>query len=233
MSLRDRIVEWKDILVQALFRAGERRDMGTDRRDASMHVQPEKLASQDVDWMQTYDKAREALRQGDRGTAQRLLEQVLRVCPDNWMAQRDLEALQMDAPKAYDKLLHAEIFSGSAVSVDGHMPLTYRALLILLQTPKADEAFRSLLTEATLVGQLYALCGLYCTDYEAFKEAVEPYRRRDERVRIMFGCILDEQKASALVESVILGGGYAAELEEHIRRREDRPGRRSFSSSLR
>jgi len=136
---------------------------------------------------------------------------VLEIDPENWMAKRELEALEMDIPKAYSKLLNAEVFSGARVSFDGHMPLTVRAFLILLQAPQADELFKSLLEEATLVGQLYALCGLHSVDNEFLKDVVERYRYQDDEVETMFGCIVGSHKVSDLIPD-ILNGKYTADF---------------------
>jgi hypothetical protein len=124
----------------------------------------------------------------------------------------------MNAQKAYNVLLHADRFSGPMIGITGRMPETVEALLSLVQAPQASEAFKALLEEATLPGQLYALCGIYFTDRKAFKQAVERYRYRDDSVETQFGCKVGFNRVSDLVETSsplgtdILGGGYPAQF---------------------
>jgi len=113
----------------------------------------------------------------------------------------------MNAQEAYDVLLHAKIFQDSHVGPAARIPETVRALLSLLSTPHASEAFNRLLAEATLAGQLYALCGLYYADHEAFKEAVKRYRYWDDLIMTQHGCLVEEERVSDLIEYII-GGRY-------------------------
>lgn len=72
------------------------------------------------------------------------------------------------------------------------------ALREILNHPDADAAFKSLLREATLPGQLYALCGLYHTDPDLFSEEIEKYRHRTERIKVGFNRV---EEVRDLVES--------------------------------
>jgi hypothetical protein len=65
----------------------------------------------------------------------------------------------------------------------------------------ADEAFKSLVENATIAGKLYGLSGLYFTDYESFKKHVEQFKKNDETVQTMSGCIGFSEKISKIVES--------------------------------
>jgi hypothetical protein len=58
----------------------------------------------------------------------------------------------------------------------------------LLKRPQSDIAFKSLLKEATLPGQLYALCGVYYTDHSFFLTVIEEYKNRSDYVRTLFFC---------------------------------------------
>ena len=53
---------------------------------------------------------------------------------------------------------------------------------VFKEDEKVSEAFKSLLNEATLAGQLYALCGIYYTDSDFFKEVIEKYKVLDDLV---------------------------------------------------
>jgi len=106
----------------------------------------------------------------------------------------------MDIKEAYNILLQADRFSGPMVGVSGQMPDTVKAFLNLLQSPRAEETFSNLLEQATLAGQLYALCGLYYADPHKFKEQIEEYRHRDDMVTTQFECKVGGKRVSELVE---------------------------------
>ncbi|MEM7232814.1 MAG: HEAT repeat domain-containing protein [Planctomycetota bacterium] len=59
----------------------------------------------------------------------------------------------------------------------------------LLEHKDAAAAFSELLEEATIEGQLFALCGLYFSDHVAFRDAASVYRRRsDSFIERGWGC---------------------------------------------
>jgi hypothetical protein len=82
--------------------------------------------------------------------------------------------LSTEGKQAYDTLIVADRFESSRVGASGAMPNSVRSLRTLLTEKHAAVAFRSLLTRATLAGQLYALCGLYIVDHERFLVEVKP-----------------------------------------------------------
>jgi hypothetical protein len=94
-----------------------------------------------------------------------------------------------------------DTFAGVSIGFGGERSKESCAFAVVSRERDAAEIFRSLLGKASLAGQLYALCGLYSTDPDGFKEAVEPYRRSTDEVKTMFGCIGGRQKVSALVEN--------------------------------
>ena len=103
--------------------------------------------------------------------------------------------------KAYDVVKRAERFFNSAVGYAGSTPEVVWAFRDLLAEKNADAAFKSLLQEATLPGQLYGLCGLWFTDQAAFKEQVARYRVMPGKVKTMIGCIIYEDAIAELVVS--------------------------------
>jgi hypothetical protein len=103
--------------------------------------------------------------------------------------------------KAYHVVKKAGRFFNSAVGYAGSTPDVVWAFRDLLAEKNADAAFKSLLQEATLPGQLYGLCGLWFTDQVAFKEQVVRYRAMPGKVKTMIGCIIDEDAVAELVES--------------------------------
>ena len=127
-----------------------------------------------------------------------------------------------------------DTFAGVSIGFGGERSKESCAFAVVSRERDAAEIFRSLLGKASMAGQLYALCGLYSTDPDGFKEAVEPYRRSTDEVKTMFGCIGGRQKASGLVENTSPNTGLRTvrllspkeTLEGWIKR--DNGGKRSF-----
>jgi len=109
--------------------------------------------------------------------------------------------LNNEGKKAYDTLVVAKRFEDVAIGVDGHLSVLVKAYRELLKQPLADLAFKSLLKEATLPGQLYALCGVYYTDHSFFLTVIEEYKNRGDYVEVMFGCLGGGMPVSEIVES--------------------------------
>ena len=86
------------------------------------------------------------------------------------------ENLSPNGRLAYEKLRTNHGFEEPLYTEGEELPEGIRSFNILADEELADEAFKSLLGEATMAGQLYALCGLYYTDNEFFRQAVERYR---------------------------------------------------------
>ena len=100
---------------------------------------------------------------------------------------------------AYQSLLTAPRFEDDAIGFAAVPSKLVGALNVLLQEPNGDAAFKSLLLKAKPAGQLYALCGLYFTDYDAFKAGVEDRKFRLDFVVTQFGCIGSRRKASDII----------------------------------
>ena len=109
--------------------------------------------------------------------------------------------LNDEGKKAYDTLVVAKRFEDVAIGPDGSLSVLVRAYRELLKQPQADAAFKSLLKEATLPGQLYALCGVYYTDHSFFLTVIEEYKNRSDYVETLFGCIGGDIRVSKIVES--------------------------------
>lgn len=109
--------------------------------------------------------------------------------------------LSESGSKAYATLKNMDKFYDVAVGFAGTTPETVHAFQALLRERNADAAFKSLLKEATLPGQLYALCGLWFTDSEEFKRQVPHYSSLKGKVPTMMGCIVSEDPISELVKS--------------------------------
>jgi hypothetical protein len=110
--------------------------------------------------------------------------------------------LNNEGKKAYDTLVVAKRFEDVAIGADGHLSVLVKAYRELLKQPQADVAFKSLLKEATLPGQLYALCGVYYTDHSFFLTVIEEYKKRSDYVMTKMGCIVfHKMPVSKIIES--------------------------------
>jgi hypothetical protein len=109
--------------------------------------------------------------------------------------------LNDEGKKAYDTLAVAKRFEDVAIGFAGAPSMLVKAYRELLKQPQADVAFKSLLKEATLPGQLYALCGVYYTDHSFFLTVIEEYKNRSDYVGTLFGDVGGDMPASEIVES--------------------------------
>ena len=131
----------------------------------------------------------------------------------------DLLFLSEDGRKAYENLLHASQFEDSRVGYTGALSVYARNLETLLNEQNADAAFKSLLTNAKTAGKLYALCGLFYTDYDSFEKEIESFRLSKETVTMVSGCEVYDESVSAIIESrgqnvAIIGPGES--LEQYL-----------------
>jgi len=90
--------------------------------------------------------------------------------------------------KAYALLHDAEEFTSTHLDVAGVPSCLVVAFQTVLESRDAKAAFRSLLAEATLEGQLYALSGLYFVDQEDFAAQLPRYLAMTTPVNTHFGC---------------------------------------------
>jgi len=109
--------------------------------------------------------------------------------------------LSAQGVKAYAVVKTAERFFGSAVGYAGSTPDVVWSFRDLLAEKNADAAFKSLIREAKIPGQLYGLCGLWFTDQAEFKKQVARYHAMPGKVKTMIGCIIDEDEIADLVVS--------------------------------
>lgn len=93
---------------------------------------------------------------------------------------------------------------GALGEYDGPLP-PVAAMQSLLREPSAvaDSAFKHLLSDpdATITGQLYALCGLYFTDSVYFRRAIVDYRTRTGQVRWHSGCTVRKVGIATIIGS--------------------------------
>lgn len=113
----------------------------------------------------------------------------------------DPEKLSSKGKIAYEKLLTTNEFDEPLISEGEDLSENIESFNLLLDEKLADEAYKSLLNEANMVGQLYALCAIYYTDHEFFKKAVEKYKESEIYVERKVGEMKFMGKVSKIVES--------------------------------
>jgi len=95
----------------------------------------------------------------------------------------------------------AAAFRDAAVGEAGMTPPEVHALRRLLRSPDGAERFRRLAARASPAGQIYALCGLFFLDPQAFTSELARLRRLDVKVTRQEGCVVFESTiASTLAE---------------------------------
>jgi hypothetical protein len=113
--------------------------------------------------------------------------------------------LSIDQPlsreTAFALLLRSEVFTSTAVGDGGQTPIHVFAFRRLLERPDAREVFADLLRRGRPAGQLFALCGLFLTDRDAFDREVQPFRSDAREVMFLRGCIMDSKPVHEVVES--------------------------------
>jgi hypothetical protein len=119
--------------------------------------------------------------------------------------------LSLQEEEAYACLKHALFFSYGPVGFLRLPAPEPHAVALLARSPAAAGAFRLLLTEATLAGQLHALSGLERVDRAGFEQAVASYLLlsdpRDSRQVVLRqrGCLVEVSVAATVARQVFVG----------------------------
>ena len=112
----------------------------------------------------------------------------------------------------YQTLLHAEFFAYGGVGYSGDLPNEMKALWRLYKEPNARDYFVRLEQEANNEGKLYALCGIYHTDFKLYQVLMENYIQNEEWVKRQDGCIFSEEM---IKESILFEGKHLTEKERN------------------
>jgi hypothetical protein len=121
--------------------------------------------------------------------------------------------------RAFQKLLHANIFNLGGVGWANEITTEEKAFVILFSSPDSIKLFQRLLTQANPEGQLYALFGLHLQAPATFKLEAERLKADDgppERlekfvgigrgeVRVARGCIFFRKARKALIDQIANG----------------------------
>jgi hypothetical protein len=121
--------------------------------------------------------------------------------PPKEVVKFDLNKLSETGKNAYNTLLNAQSFESTHIGAAGSFSKLAESLGILQKEKNADEALKALLKNATLPGQLYALCGIFYTDYDFFAKEVENYKSNQELIQDVSGCMISQRKVAEIVES--------------------------------
>jgi hypothetical protein len=130
---------------------------------------------------------------------------------------QDAPTIQFNPSSADPVRLAAEIlrntdrFASVAVGEAGITSTQTLAWRVVFQSPAADSVFRSLLSNATRPGQLYALAGLFITDHTAYVRGAARQRAGGGQVATQYGCIGSQQAVASILDQMD-GGHWSREF---------------------
>jgi hypothetical protein len=116
-------------------------------------------------------------------------------------APRVAPALDARTAGALITLRGAEEFQRAYVGDSGEISRYVVAFRILLAHERAAALFREVMATGTPAGELYALCGLYLTDPEAFGREATRLGNDDTEVETMNGCMKNTERVRDVVRS--------------------------------
>jgi len=136
---------------------------------------------------------------------------------------RHISELPTTREDALHVLQTTEQFEDTAIGEGGRPSAEVFSFVRLLNEPDAVQVFHSLLDQAHVAGQLYALAGLYLLDHDLYATQIGRYKTNDTWVSTMFGCIISAMKVSDIVRASdgrdldIDRGGYPKRFAEFKR----------------
>ena len=120
--------------------------------------------------------------------------------PSHIFINRSIEYPEIDPIMgAYNTLLKADIFSFSGTGYGGTMSDEVIAFRTLFMDDNASSHFTILERNATLVGQLYALCGIYFYNPDLFYELLPKYEESVAEFNYMAGCMYTPEKVACWI----------------------------------
>ncbi len=131
---------------------------------------------------------------------------LLSACAADPFTDSDVYAgLSPAAQEAYATVRDAPYFSDACVGFACIPPPTVEAFRVLIEEPLADKAFKSLMNEASIEGQLFGLVGVYFTDADRFARYASRYQHSGAKVDFVSGCVGRRTTARELVDEIIQG----------------------------
>jgi hypothetical protein len=123
------------------------------------------------------------------------LHEAIRTFVEDHKTKQEAEARKV----AIELLLKTDVFADDAVGIAGVVSEQVKAFRLIMDQSDAAEVFSHILRKGTVAGQLYALCGLYSTDHDLFRQTIDRYKSSRREVRAEFGCIMYTLAVSELV----------------------------------
>lgn len=108
---------------------------------------------------------------------------------------------QNDEIKAFEYLLTTDVFSGTNGFYDERPSKEYLAFRKIIEAENSIAYFNALLKNASSVGKLYAMIGLFRLDHETFKKNQSEFLYSDETIKTQFGCESGKEKIQVLFKS--------------------------------
>ena len=96
-------------------------------------------------------------------------------------------------------LFHAETFSTGPVGLGQGRSAEVKAFAVLLSRSDAPQTFQDFVRDATPVGKLYGLCGLYLVDKAAYDAALPDLAASQDVVRYQRSCEVFQVPVSTLI----------------------------------
>jgi hypothetical protein len=104
------------------------------------------------------------------------------------------------ARDAFEALKKSERFCDEHVGFAGQTPPEVIALRKLVSEKQAPLRFKELVDTGSTAGKLYALCGLYFSDYAEFQRKIKPFRTSKAKVTTLMGCSIGTDSVAEIVE---------------------------------
>ena len=114
-------------------------------------------------------------------------------------------AFGLSSNEDWNTLKGAQWFAFGGIGVAGTTSKEEMAFRGLLHEPNAVAKLKSLLSEANLAGQCYALLGLHVLHDQAYQENIARYKSNDACVKTVGGCMITEQPVSSVVSNIAAG----------------------------
>ena len=112
---------------------------------------------------------------------------------------------RLAATDDWNTLKAADWFALGGIGVAGTTSKEEIAFRSLLRESDAAKKFKTLLSNANLAGQCYALLGLYILHDAAYEQNVAHYKSDNARVKTVAGCAITEQPISNIVSNIAAG----------------------------
>jgi hypothetical protein len=112
---------------------------------------------------------------------------------------------------ACEQLFNIKCFAFGGVGYAGTTSPGEMAFRTVLESTNALELFETTLSNGTVEAKLYALCGIRSLNKKSFNASAKALKEADPKVTTMSGCLVTEEKASAVIQRIADGAydGYS------------------------